>query len=452
MAKITFTREKSEHGKVTSFHVFWLSMGNRIGVGNIIGPVTAILLGGPGAIFWMWIFATIGAATSFVETTVGQIYKSRSPEGHFIGGPAYNVSKGLRMKKLGITVAVIMILVYIGGYVLSEICTISTSFTAAFEFEHNTLVISLILTAIAVLVVLGGFKRVAQASVALVPGMAVLWIACCIGVIILNFDGISNAISSIFTNAFFVPSAVGGGIGAMITWALRRGIWSNEAGEGTTTNISSSADVSHPCMQGLSQSFGVLIDTLVCTVTALVILSFADYEALVDLDMGESELIQHIFSGAMGGIAPTVVFLFMFVFAITCFMGDVVIGHNNLRFITENRYAKYGMYVFIIAVVFLSSYYASEGLYAIMDVFLGVAAIINCYVMFRLSKRALEAYDDYRAQKEAGIENPVFHKSVLSDQTGVTEWDDRIAMAQGTIRRFGEWCKGRDLNSRTAKD
>ncbi|MBR2254837.1 MAG: alanine:cation symporter family protein [Candidatus Methanomethylophilaceae archaeon] len=426
MMRITFSLEKSEKDKVSPFQVFCMSMGNRIGVGNIAGPITALLMGGPGAILWMWVFATLGGATSFVETTVGQIFKGRDENGEYVGGPAYNVAKGLGSKKFGLIIAGLMIAVYIGGYVLSEISTISTSFTGAYDFEYSSLVIAFFLCVIAVLVILGGFKRVAQASALIVPVMALMWVIMCIAVIILHVGGIPEAISSIFTCAFNVPATVGGGVGAMLTIAMRRGIWSNEAGEGTITNISSSAAVSHPVKQGMSQSLGVLFDTLISTMTALMVLSFfADYNDLVSVGIDDSmALLEHVMAGTFGGIAPTVVFIFMFLFAITSFMGDYVIGANNLKFITRDKRAKIGLALVTVVVVFFSAYFGSDGLYAIMDVLLAICGTVNCIVMFKLGKYAYEAYQDYRAQKAAGVEDPVFHRGSLSDPSGVTEWDD----------------------------
>ena len=426
MCKVTFSLEKSEKTKITPLHVFCVSMGNRIGVGNIAGPITALIMGGPGAIFWMWVFATLGGATSFVETTVGQIFKSKGEDGEYIGGPAHNVAKGLKSRKFGMVMAVLMIAVYIGGYVLSEISTISTSFTGAYEFENNNLVIAFILAVFAFFVAVGGFKRVAQISLYVVPAMAVGWVVISLVVILMNADGIIDAVASIFYCAFNVPAALGGGVGAMLTIALRRGIWSNEAGEGTITNISSSADVPHPAKQGLSQSIGVLFDTITSTMTAMVILSFfhGDYDAMMSAGIEDSmPLLGHVMSQSLGGIAPTLVFFFMFLFAITCFMGDYVIGENNLKFITGDIKAKVGLVLLTIAVVFFAAYYGSDGLYAVMDVLLAICGVINCIVMFKLGRYAYEAYTDYMRQKKEGIEEPVFHRSVLSDPSGVTEWD-----------------------------
>ncbi len=425
MFKITFTRDTDGSG-VSPLQVFFVSMGNRIGIGNIAGPITAIILGGPGAIFWMWIFATLGGATSFLESTVGQIFKSSDGEGGFIGGPAHNAAKGMKSRRLGVITALLMILVYFGGYILSQISAISTSFTSVYDFENNDLVIALVLSAIAVAVVLGGFKRIAKASSFIVPLMTVGWVAVCLFVIFMNNQGIVPAISSIFVCAFSVPATVGGGVGAMLAIALRRGIWSNEAGEGTITNISSSADVSHPVKQGLSQSLGVLFDTLISTMVALLVLSYGSYDEIMALGIdGSMELLEHIISSTFGGdFTKTLVFVFLFLFAITSFMGDYVIGENNLRFITGSRTARKGLAVFVVVVVFLAAYYGSDGLYAIMDALLAVCGIVNCIVMFKLGRFAWEAYQDYRRQKEEGVEDPVFHKSALSDPSGVTEWDD----------------------------
>ena len=201
MWKITFSREKSEKGEITPFHVFCVSMGNRVGVGNIAGPVTAILTGGPGAIFWMWIFATLGGATSFVESTIGQLFKSRDHEGNSKGGPAYNISKGLNLKKLGAVVAFLMVLMYIVGYISSETAAISEAFCEAFDFENNSLVLAIAMTAIALVVALGGFKKVAKASAIIVPLMAFGWFIICIATVLINYQNIGDAIIMIFKYA-----------------------------------------------------------------------------------------------------------------------------------------------------------------------------------------------------------------------------------------------------------
>lgn len=423
MCTSVFSRENRKGG-LSSFHVFCMSMGNRIGVGNITGPVLAILVGGPGAIFWMWIFAFLGSATSFLETVVGQIYKSRRSDGKYHGGPAFNIAKGLGMKKASVIVAFVMILMYILGFVSMEVCSMSEALCGAFVFDNNSLVIAVLITLFTAFIILGGLKRVADLSVKLVPAMAVLWFVVCIITIALSDGGILDAFGMIFNYAFSVPSAIGGGIGAMLIIGMKRGVLSNEAGVGTITNISSMADVAHPVNQGHSQALGVIIDTVVSTLTALVILSFGSFDEIIGLDLESVNLLQAVMGASVGSVATYLVALFLFIFALTSLMSDYVIGENNLALITGSRKARIAMCVFLLVVVFISSFYSSDGLFAIVDIMLAICGIINCLVMFRLGGRAVEAYRDYRRQKSEGIEEPVFHPSCLSDQSGVTEWSE----------------------------
>ena len=220
---------------------------------------------------------------------------------------------------------------------------------------------------------------------------------------------------------------IGGGIGAVIITGMQRGVWSNEAGIGTITNLSSMADVKHPVSQGYTQAIGVLIDTLVSTMTALVVLSYADIGPLHDLYIFHGEdsipVLQDIFTGTIGAAAPYLVMIFMFIFAFTCLMSDIVIGEGNLMLIKESKVAKYGMWILLLAVVFLSSFYASDAVVVVMDILLAVCAFFNAFILIKLARRGIEAFKDYRRQKKEGIEEPVFHKSCLSDDSGVTEWD-----------------------------
>lgn len=422
MCRVTFSREKKENASVAPFHVFCVSMGNRVGIGNIAGPVTAIIFGGPGAIFWMWVFAALGGATSFLESTIGQLFKSKDADGGYEGGPAFNVSKGLNMKKFGLFIAFLMILMYIVGYISSEVSAISEAFCEAFVFDNNSLILAIVMTVMTLIIALGGFNRIARISSIVVPFMAVAWLIICVVVICINFSGLGNAFVMIFKYAFSPPAFVGGFLGALL-WGMRRGIWSNEAGIGTITNVSSKADVLHPAAQGLSQSLGVLFDTIICSLTAFVILSYSGFDASVQITQDSMPYLQSVFTDALGDIASILVFFFIFLFAVTCLMGDYVIGENNMRFITSNKYAKIAIIVLTMVVVFISCFFASDAVFAVLDILLAIVGVINVFVIFKLSKRAVEAYRDYRRQKEEGIKEPEFHKSALSDDTGVTEWD-----------------------------
>ena len=436
MCHITFS-EGREHAKgmISSFQVFCMSMGSRIGVGNITGPILAIIVGGPGAILWMWVFALIGMATSFVETIIGQIYKEPKENGGFRGGPAYTVTKGASKKKLGALVGVIMILMYLVGYVSMEAVSMSESVGGVFSGENTSLIFAIVLTVLVAIIIFGGVYRVADLSVKIVPAMAIIWFVICIVSILFN-GNVWLAFKSIFEYAFVTPETacnafIGGVVGSFFMEGMKRGVWSNEAGIGTITNLSSMADVKHPVTQGYSQCLGVLLDVIVSTMSALVILSFADFDSLANMYMsadigGQSiVLLQSIFGNIYGNAASWIVMIFMIVFALTCLMSDYVIAETNLMVVKDSKAATMAMRLLLLAVVFISAYIAKDEVAVVVDLMLATCAFVNTYVFIRLSKRAFEAYDDYKKQKAAGIEEPVFHKSCLSGDTeNINAWDD----------------------------
>ena len=226
--------EGKKTSKISSFEAFCIGMGARIGVGNIAGVATAIMMGGPGAVFWMWIFAIIGSASSFMESTLAQIFKEKKEDGHFYGGPAYYASKGLGNRKLGIIAAVLLVLTFGVGFIGVQSCNASSALSGAFDFENNHLVFAIIIAALAALILFKGLKAAAKFSARVVPIMAVLWIVFALVAICFNIDGVVNAIAMIFQYAFTVPSALGGAIGTIIVTGLKRGVFSNEAGLGSS--------------------------------------------------------------------------------------------------------------------------------------------------------------------------------------------------------------------------
>lgn len=427
MVRNTFDLNKNPPpGKISSFHVFCMSMGSRIGVGNITGPVTAIITGGAGAIFWMWVFATIGMATSFLETTIGQIYKSPKKDGGFRGGPAYTMFNGLGKKKLGLILAFIMILMYLVGYVSGEAVSMAEALNGVFD-DHGIdgqWFTAIFITVLAVIIVFLGVYRVADMSVWIVPAMALGWFIMCIVSIALSGDGIIDAVCDIFHDAFSPPAVIGGGLGTAIMWGLKRGVWSNEAGIGTITNLSSIADVKHPAQQGYTQGFGVLVDTLVSTMTALVFLSYSDVSGFIGNEDVESiECLQQVFEDTIGsGIAPALLTIFMFVFAFTCLMSDIVVAEGNLLLFGDNKWARLALKILVVIVVFVFSWISSDYAFIALDVMMAICAFFNAYLILKLHRRGAEAYRDYRRQKKEGIEEPVFDPSCLSDQSGITAW------------------------------
>ena len=425
MCRATFSKKSvGDKSTLSPFRVFCMSMANRIGVGNITGPVLAIIIGGPGAIFWMWIFALIGAATSFLESTVGQLYKVRTSNGEFHGGPAYNVSNGLGLRRLSIIVAFIMVLMYIVGFVSMEVSSMTEAMDVAFGFDGGKLIFAIIFTLLTAFIIVGGVRRVSDLAVMIVPAMAMIWLIICVIAVVANYSGIADAFVSIFVNAFSVPSTVGGGVGAMLIIGMKRGILSNEAGIGTIPNISSMADVRHPAAQGLSQSLGVLMDTVVCTLTALVVLTCLGHGEIVDLGLESVPLLQFVLTDTFGSAASYIVAIFLFVFAFTSLMTDYIIGENNILHFGEKRWLIMGLNILILVVVFLSSFYSSDALFIVVDLMMVLCGLVNVFVIFKLGGRAVEAYRDYRRQREEGVEEPEFHKGSLSDTTGITVWDE----------------------------
>ena len=417
--------EGKKTSKVSSFEAFCIGMGARIGVGNIAGVATAIMMGGPGAVFWMWIFAIIGSASSFMESTLAQIFKEKKEDGHFYGGPAYYASKGLGNRKLGIIAAVLLVLTFGVGFIGVQSCNASSALSGAFDFENNHLVFAIIIAALAALILFKGLKAAAKFSARVVPIMAVLWIVFALVAICFNIGGVVNAIAMIFQYAFTVPSALGGAIGTIIVTGLKRGVFSNEAGLGSVANIAATANVKHPVKQGMIQSFGVLVDTLVvCTITALVVLSYGNFAEISALGLKGANLVQAITAESMGNIANYIIALFMFIFAFTSLIGYYTMSESNARFIKDSKKNILLVRILVIIVAFCAACVTDVTIMdAFSDTFMAAMAAVNMVIVALLSRKVFEAYADYRKQKKAGVEEPEFHKDALSDATGVTEWE-----------------------------
>ena len=417
--------EGKKTSKISSFEAFCIGMGARIGVGNIAGVATAIMMGGPGAVFWMWIFAIIGSASSFMESTLAQIFKEKKEDGHFYGGPAYYASKGLGNRKLGIIAAVLLVLTFGVGFIGVQSCNASSALSGAFDFENNHLVFAIIIAALAALILFKGLKAAAKFSARVVPIMAVLWIVFALVAICFNIGGVVNAIAMIFQYAFTVPSALGGAIGTIIVTGLKRGVFSNEAGLGSVANIAATANVKHPVKQGMIQSFGVLVDTLVvCTITALVVLSYGNFAEISALGLKGANLVQAITADSMGNIANYIIALFMFIFAFTSLIGYYTMSESNARFIKDSKKNILLVRILVIIAALCAACVTDVTIMdAFSDTFMAAMAAVNMVIVALLSRKVFEAYADYRKQKKAGVEEPEFHKDALSDATGVTEWE-----------------------------
>lgn len=411
--------------KITSFEAFCIGLGARIGVGNIAGVASAIVLGGPGAVFWMWIFAIIGSGSSFMESTLAQIYKEKKSDGNFHGGPAYYATKGLKNRKLGILLAFLTVITFGIGFVGVQASNASSALVGAYSFDHAEVIYGAIIAIAAAAIIFGGLKKIGKFSSKIVPIMALIWIIFAIVAICFNIGNLGNAISMIFVDAFSAPSLIGGALGTVIMNGLRRGVFSNEAGLGSVANIASTADTKHPVKQGMIQSFGVLVDTLiVCTITALVILSYGSYESIMALGLTKSQLVQAVVASTpFGDAAKYIIAGFMMVFAFTSLIGYYTMSESNIRFIKDDRKVVFAIRVLIIAVAFISCVLGADLMEIVCDTFMAAMGAVNMIAVALLSKKVYEAYKDYCDQKKNGIEEPEFHRDVLSNNEGVTEWE-----------------------------
>ena len=417
-------QEGAHTKKISSFEAFCIGMGARIGVGNIAGVATAIVAGGPGAVFWMWIFAIIGSASAFMESTLAQ--KEKKSDGQFYGGPAYYAQKGLGSRKLGVFAAILLVLTFGIGFVGVQSCNASSALCGAFAFDNNNLVFAAIIAVVAAILIFKGLKMVAKFSSKVVPIMAVAWIIFAIIAICLNISGVVNAFVMIFQYAFNWQSMFGGGIGVIIVTGLKRGVFSNEAGLGSVANLAATADVPHPVKQGKIQSFGVLVDTLiVCTITALVVLSYGSYDQILAIGAKGAPLVQNVIaSTAIGEAAKYIIAIFMFIFAFTSLIGYYSMSEANARFVKDDKKIILAVQIIVIVDAFCAACVTDVTIMdAFSDTFMALMASVNMILCALLSRKAFEAYADYRNQKKNGVEEPVFHRETLSDSTGVTEWE-----------------------------
>ena len=417
--RLLFARKSNTAGRktISSFEAFNISLASRIGTGNLAGVATAIAVGGPGAIFWMWVMALIGGANAFVECTLAQLFKTKGKD-LFVGGPAYYIEKGLKKRWFACVFAVAIILDFGLTNNMVQSNTISLAFTSAFSIDGWWM--SAILTAMTLLVIFGGVQRIAKISSVVVPFMAVLYFVITIIVFILRYDMIPQAFLLIIENAFGVGPIFGGGIGAAIIFGFKRGLFSNEAGEGSAPNAAATANVSHPVVQGLIQALGVFTDTLlVCSCTAFIILC----SGLYDSGANGIELTQLALTNEIGPIGSILIAVLIFFFAFSSIIGNYYYGECNLYFMTKSRKALLGYRLLLGALVFLGALTTLEVVWGLVDIFMFIMTVCNLVAITLLGKYAVRCLADYRRQRREG-KTPVYHSSAIPEIASETEcWD-----------------------------
>ena len=399
------------HKHISSFQAFAVSVATRVGTGNLAGVATAIAIGGPGAVFWMWVIALIGSATAFIESTLGQLYKQRHKDS-FVGGPAYYIEKGLHCKWMAYLFAVLITITFGLSYNSIQSNTICGAMQEAFGW--NPLIVGGILSVVALIIIFGGLHRIANVSAVLVPLMAIGYFILVVVIIIMNIQLIPHVMKVIFTSAFGLEQGVGGAIGATIMNGVKRGLFSNEAGEGSAPNVAATATVSHPVKQGLIQALGVFTDTLlVCSCTAFMILISGLYNTP---ELNGIALTQAALNSEIGAIGPTFIAIAILLFAFSSIIGNYYYGEANIRFMTSSNTVLTVYRVFSGGVLVMFGAMASlEIVWNLGDLCMALLTACNLVAIISLGKYAFRLLDDYRQQKRRGIKEPVFHRGQLPE-------------------------------------
>lgn len=405
-----------------------VSVGGRVGGGNIAGVAVAITLGGPGAVFWMWAIALVGMATSLVECSLAQLYKRRTPDGDFRGGPARSIIHGLgaEYRWLGIVYAVCLIAAFAIGFNAFQGNTVAGA--AQDSLGIDRIWTGGLLTIVSGFIVYGGIHRIAKAADVVVPIMAISYILMAVIIILINITSVPGVIVTIVSNAFGFEEAVGGGMGAALAQGLRRGLFSNEAGLGSAPNVAATAEVRHPVAQGITQSLSVFIDTiLICSCTAFIILLGTAYvpgaEEVDGVVLTQQSLVSHL-----GEWTQYFLTFAILLFAFSSIIYNYYLGENALTFLTDHPAAVHLLRLAIMGIVFLGA--TAPGATAVFffsDPMMGILALVNLVAIMMLLPTALRILRDFRAQLKAGVDRPVLHPDDFPDlDIDRTAWPGRV--------------------------
>ena len=403
---------------ISSFQAFTISLASRVGTGNLAGVATAITVGGPGAIFWMWVIALLGASSAFVESTLAQLFKVRSKHS-YIGGPAYYMEKGLKKRWMGVMFSILITITFGFAFNSVQSNTICAAFDSAFNIPPIYMGIGI--TILTIIIIFGGVHWIANVSSILVPIMALGYIILALYIVISNITHLPDIFGIIIKNAFGIEQAIGGGIGAALMQGIKRGLFSNEAGMGSAPNAAATAHVTHPAKQGFIQALGVFTDTLlICTCTAFIIL-FSGKHFNTDLD--GIQLTQAALNSQIGNIGSTYIAIAILFFAYSSILGNYYYGEANIRFITKRKEVIHIYRILVGGMVFFGSIASLKFVWSLADVTMALMAICNLIAIIMLGKYAFRLLDDYLTQKKNGIKSPVFSKDKMKDiEEDITCW------------------------------
>jgi alanine or glycine:cation symporter, AGCS family len=413
-------------GGISSFQAFAVGLASRVGTGNIAGVAIALTLGGPGAVFWMWMVALLGMATGLVEATLAQLYKVRWPDGSFRGGPAYYIQRGLGSRTGGVVFAVLLVFTFGVAFNMVQANTISDVLASAHTVDRTTTAI--VLALLTAPVVFGGVRRIAKVAELVLPFFALVYVLLAVVIVLLNITELPTVLSEILQSAFGLNPALAGtagGITAAMLNGAKRGLFSNEAGMGSAPNAAATATVDHPVKQGLVQSLGVFVDTIViCSATAFIILVAGPtvYSPGETSDSAGASLTQQAVAASLGDWTTWLMTLLIFVFAFSSVLGNYSYAEVNLDFLgVKNR----GLNVFrvvVILAVLSGSVVALESVWALADVAMGLMALVNLTAILLLGRWAFALLADFERQRRAG-RDPAFSTGAAEGLPGEVPGD-----------------------------
>lgn len=395
---------------ISSFQAFTVSLASRVGTGNLAGVATAITVGGPGAVFWMWIIALLGSSSAFVESSLAQLFKIKGKHS-YIGGPAYYMEKGLKKRWMGILFAVLITITF--GFAFNSVQSNTMSAALQSAFAVDPVLSGAVISVLTLFIIFGGIHRIAAFSSVIVPIMAVGYILLALFVVLTNIGRIPDVVSLIVGNAFGWHQALGGGMGAALMQGIKRGLFSNEAGMGSAPNAAATAHVTHPAKQGFIQALGVFTDTLlICSCTAFIILFSKDS---VGSGLDGIQLTQAALTNEVGSIGTIYIAIATLFFAYSSILGNYYYGEANIRFFTSRRWPMLLYRILVVGMVMFGSLASLNLVWSLADVTMALMALCNLVAILLLGKYAFRLLDDYLDQKRRGIKSPVFRKESMKD-------------------------------------
>ncbi|QIA64128.1 amino acid carrier protein [Vibrio astriarenae] len=407
MFSVLRNSRKADNAGISSFQALCTSLAARVGTGNMAGVAVALTVGGPGAIFWMWLIAMLGMATSFAESTLAQLYKTKDDDGNYRGGPAYYMEKGLGMRWMGVLFSVFLIIAF--GLVFNAVQANSIASAMNTAFGWDQMYVGIAVVVLSAVVIFGGIKRIARTAELIVPVMALAYLLLALFIMLTNLEKLPDVLMLIFKSAFGLTEAAAGGLGYAIAQAMingiKRGLFSNEAGMGSAPNAAASATPypPHPASQGYVQMLGVFVDTVViCSATVAIILMSGEYLGTETAVTG-IELTQRALSAQVGEWGSIFVAVAIFFFAFTSIIANYSYAETNLIFLEHNHKAGLGLFrIVVLGMVMFGALASLPVVWALADVSMGLMAIVNLVAILLLSGIVVKLAKDYNKQLSEG--------------------------------------------------